>query len=142
MTANKQFADKADALLQAFSAQLAQSPSSHTLLMAAVDFALGPSFEVVVSGHPESTDTMAMLRALRQPYLPNKVVVFRPNEAAPPPITALAPFTENQKPLQGQATAYVCQNYVCNKPTTDVQLMLNSLGVTPAQKTSPVQPAK
>ena len=140
MTANQQFSDKAASLLKAFSAQIAQSPSSHTLLMAAADFALGPSFEVVVSGQAGRADTVTMLQALRQPFLPNKVVVFRPSETVAPAITTLAPFTANQKPLKGQATAYVCQNYVCNKPTTDVQVMLTSLGAAPTQRT-PLAPS-
>jgi uncharacterized protein YyaL (SSP411 family) len=128
MTADTRFADQADALLQAFSAQVAQHPSSHTLFMAAFDFALGPSFEVVISGAPGNPDTVAMLQSLRQRFLPNKVVVFRPSDTPAPAISKLAPFTQHQKPLQGQATAYVCQNFVCNRPTTDPQAMLISLG--------------
>ncbi|MDH3599098.1 MAG: thioredoxin domain-containing protein [Candidatus Tectomicrobia bacterium] len=131
ITADTRFADRADALLRTFSAQVAQAPASHTLFMAAFDFALGPSFEVVISGSPESPDTVAMLQSLRQRFLPNKVVVFRPNDTQAPAISKLAPFTQNQKPLQGKATAYVCQNFVCNMPTTDPQEMLTSLGVVP-----------
>ncbi len=128
MTANTEFADKASALFNAFSSALSQRPSSYTLMMSAMDFALGPSFEVVISGRPGSPDTEAMLSALRQRFLPHKVVVFRPGDTPTPSITAVAPFTQTQKPLQGKATAYVCQNYICNKPTTDPQAMLSALG--------------
>jgi uncharacterized protein YyaL (SSP411 family) len=129
MTATTTFASKAAALLQAFSRQVSQSPASHTLLTSALDFAIGPSFEVVISGMRQAPDTLAMLRALRQPFLPNKVVLFRPDDTPAPPITKLAPYTQSQKPLQGKATAYVCQNYVCNRPTTDPQAMLTALGL-------------
>ena len=131
MTADTTFADKAAALFSAFSGELGGSPSSHTMMISALDFALGPSFEVVISGHPGSPDTEAMLSALRQRFLPHKVVVFRPSDMPAPPIVDLAPFTRTQKPLQGKATAYVCQNYICNRPTTDPQAMLNALGVAP-----------
>jgi hypothetical protein len=127
MTANTNFARKASALLQAFSAQVAQYPSFHTMLMSALDFALGPAFEVVISGTPGSPDTLAMLRALRRPFLPNKVVIFRPGDILTPPIVRLAPYTRFQRPLHGKATAYVCQNYICDKPTTDPQAMLAAL---------------
>ena len=133
MTANTAFADKASALFRAFASEVSQGPSSHTLMMSATDFALGPSFEVVISGQPGSPDTEAMLRALRQRFLPHKVVVFRPGDTPTPPIAAIAPFTQTQKPLQGKATAYVCQNYICNKPTTDPQAMLSALGVSKAR---------
>ena len=128
MTADAALADKAAALFSAFSSELGQSPSSHTMMMSALDFALGPSYEVVISGHPGSPDTEAMLGALRQRFLPHKVVVFRPGDAPAPPIVDLAPFTRTQKPLKGKATAYVCQNYICNRPTTDPQAMLSALG--------------
>ncbi len=141
MTANTMFADRAAALLQAFAAQVARSPSSHTLLMSALDFALGPAFEVVISGHRDRPDTLTMLRALRQPFLPNKVVIFRPGDTPAPPIGELAPFTKTQKPLHGKATAYVCQNFICNRPTTTPQAMLATLGLPPpggkAKSTAP-----
>ena len=69
----------------------------------------------------------------------NKVVVFRPGDAPNPAIGRLAPYTRTQKPLQGKATAYVCQNYVCNAPTTDPQAMLRALGMTTRTATPPVR---
>jgi len=127
MTGEPAFARQADQLLLAFASQATRHPAAHTLFMSAVDFALGPSYEVVISGMPDRPDTRAMLNALRQPFVPNKVVVLRPAEAATPPIVRLAPYTRDQLPLNGQATAYVCQNYVCNAPTTDIQTMLHAL---------------
>ena len=108
-----------------------------TAMLMALDFAEGPSFEVVISGTPDRADTQAMFRALRQAFLPNKVVVFRPGDAPNPAISHLAPYTRTQKPLQGKATAYVCQNYVCNTPTTDPQAMLTALGIPPRLTTPP-----
>lgn len=141
MTANTQWADKAAATLRTFATQVASSPPSHTLLLSALDFALGPSFEVVISGVPDRADTQAMFRALRQAFMPNKVVVFRPGDVPNPAISRLAPYTRTQKPLQGKATAYVCQNYVCNRPTTDPQAMLTALGLT-AEIAAPEVPQK
>jgi len=67
-----------------------------------------------------------MLHALHQTYFPNKVVLLRP-EADDAPIVTIASFTKAQKSLNGKATAYVCQNYACKLPTTDVQEMLSQL---------------
>ena len=138
MTGDTVFARKADASLQAFASQVERNPSAHTHVMSAVDFALGPSYEVVISGTPDRPDTRVMLNALRQPFVPNKVVVFRPADVASPAIAQLAPYTRNQTPLNGQATAYVCQHYVCNAPTTDIQTMLQALSAaTRKQEATP-----
>jgi Highly conserved protein containing a thioredoxin domain len=78
---------------------------------------------VVVVGDSQSEDTRAMLRALRREFLPNKVLLFRPAEKDSD-ITRIAGFTKNQLSLGGKATAYVCLNYICKLPTTDINKML------------------
>ena len=50
-----------------------------SLLLLAVDFMSGPSYEVVVAGKPEAEDTKKMVNALRTRFLPNKVVILRPD---------------------------------------------------------------
>ena len=107
--------------------QIIRAPSSNTQLMSALAFAFGPSFEVVISGDSNKEDTQTMLKALHKNYSPNKVVLFRPADEEQPAIVALAEFTEFQKSIDGKATAYVCQNYACKAPTTDIKEMLESL---------------
>lgn len=102
-------------------------PSGFAAFLIGLDFAVGPTFEVVVVGRPGAADTEAMLGALRSRYLPNKVVILRP-EGDAPAVTRLAPYTATQRALGGEATAYVCRNFVCNRPTTSVEEMLEFLG--------------
>ncbi len=126
MTANSDLEDRAERVVDAFSGRVKQRPSSMTMMMTAVDTMVGPSFEVVISGDPNRKDTRKMLRALWDKYVPRKVVLQRPTGSAPP-ITKLAPYTENQVPIDGQATAYVCQNYACKLPTGSISKMIQLL---------------
>ena len=65
----------------------------HSELIVAQEFALNPNYEVVIVGYPQSEDTMSMLTALRKPFLPQKVVLFRPaHHKAAADITAIASF--------------------------------------------------
>ena len=95
--------------------------------MVAEDFALGASFEVVVVGIQNGKDTKKMIRALRRGFIPNKVVLFRPDDQDTPPIVGIAEFTRYQRSKKGRATAYVCLDYNCKSPTTDVAKMLKLL---------------
>jgi uncharacterized protein YyaL (SSP411 family) len=104
----------------------ARAPAAHTLYLLALDLALGPSFEVVIAGDPAASDTKAMLRAFQARYLPHLVLLQRP-EGDEPAITALAPFTLDQTSRGGKATAYVCRNYACRAPTSDVAQALSFL---------------
>ena len=91
----------------------------------AVDFAANPSYEIVIAGDPAAEDTQRLLRAVQALYLPNKVLLLRPDDASE--IADLAPYTEDQVALEGKATAYVCRNFTCSLPTSDVEKMLSLL---------------
>ena len=128
MTATPDWEVKAALIGRAFSRSVRQSPSAHTQLMVALDFALGPCYEVVLAGNARAEDTRAMAKALRTRFLPNKVVLLNPGERDSPETAQLAAFTGNQPSLGGKATAYVCLNYACKLPTTDINRMLELLG--------------
>jgi hypothetical protein len=128
LTATPDWEEKAAAIGRAFSRSLEQSPSAHTQLMVALDFGLGPCYEVVIAGSAHAEDTRAMLKALRTRFLPNKVVLLNTGQEGSPEISQLAAFTRDQPSIGGKATAYVCLNYSCKLPTTDISKMLELLG--------------
>ncbi|MDH3215655.1 MAG: thioredoxin domain-containing protein [Candidatus Krumholzibacteria bacterium] len=130
LTANPQLEERAAAIGRAFFQQVSEAPSAFTQLLLAVDFAVGPSFEVVIVGKPGAKDTRAMQRALNSVYLPRKVTLYKPSDEKSPEITKLATFTKDHQAIEGKATAYVCRNYACDLPTTDVEQMLRSFGDT------------
>jgi uncharacterized protein YyaL (SSP411 family) len=130
MTANSELEGKAAKIGHAFSGSVKQLPSAHTQLMVALDFGIGPCYEVVIAGNAQAEDTKAMVKALRTRFLPTKVVLLNPSEQKSPKIAQLAEFTKNQSSIGGKATAYVCLNYNCKLPTTDINKMLELLNVT------------
>lgn len=131
ITANSDWERKAEETMTAFGQQIRQAPGSHTHMLAALDFGIGPSFEVVIAGVPGAEDTRAMTRALAEHFVPNKVVVLRPDDEESPRIVDIAEYTRYQNALNGAATAYVCRNYACDAPTTEIAVMLESLNVKP-----------
>ncbi len=99
------------------SSAVAQAPMAHTMLMSALTFSLGPAQEITIVGESGAADTEAMLDVLRARYLPNAVVHLRPPDGDE--VAVLAPYTEAQTMQNGKATAYVCEHYACQSPTTD-----------------------
>lgn len=110
-----------------------ERPDLDALYMAAVQAMtgsggwLGPSQEIVIAGDPKAPDTRAMLRAVHARFLPRAVLALQPADAGSEAIEALIPFIKSQRPLEGKATAYVCENYICNLPTTDLTQLLRLL---------------
>jgi uncharacterized protein YyaL (SSP411 family) len=130
MTGSEDYLKKAEGISRAFSESVNRYPPGHAHLMVALDYALNPSYEVVIVGRPAAKDTRAMLTALRKPFLPRKVVLLRPaGQKAAAEIIRMAPYTEFMVPKNGRATAYVCTNFVCKLPTTDISQMLANLMV-------------
>jgi len=115
MTGRADFADRLDELLKAFGQQIGEAPHAFPLVMQTVDFLNGPSREIVIAGDLADPAVRELIRTVRRPFLPNKVVLFRPNGESPE-ITQLAPFTAAQAALKGKATAYVCENFACKLP--------------------------
>jgi uncharacterized protein YyaL (SSP411 family) len=114
-------------LIRGASRFVESSPLAFTFLLSALDFQIGPSFEVVIAGDPEASDTQQMVRDLQQAFVPNKVVLFRPAGSQRPEIAELAAFTLAQRSVDGRATAYVCRDYACRLPVTDSGEMLELL---------------
>jgi uncharacterized protein YyaL (SSP411 family) len=128
ITANPELEEKAAMLCRAFSGNVKEAPFAHTQYLLAIDFILGPSYEVVIAGNPDAGDIREMQNAIASRFVPNKVVILHPIVAGLSDIEQLAAYTKTQTSVDGKATAYVCQNYVCNQPTTDIQKMLEFLG--------------
>jgi hypothetical protein len=128
MTGKADYLTKAERIIKSFSAEIAQHPAGHCQLMVALEFALNPNYEVVIVGHPQRKDTMSMLAALGKPFLPEKVVLFRPaDHEAAAEITGIASFTLSMTAKNGRATAYVCREFACKLPTTRIDQMLENL---------------
>ena len=130
ITGKTDFLKKAESITKAFSGLIEKYPPGHAYFMMVLEYALNPSYEVVVAGKIGARDTGAMLKALRRPFVPGKIVVFLPaDKTAAAEIIQLAPYTEFMTPHDGKATAYVCTNFICELPTTDVSQMLSNLQV-------------
>jgi len=119
--------DRTREIYRAFRAQADAMPSAFTQFLCGLDFAIGPSSEVIIAGDMDQTDTQAMLAALRRCFVPNKIVIFRPVNKTAPDIETIAPFTQSLLAVNGEATAYVCTNFTCALPTNDPQKMLELL---------------
>ena len=129
ITGRSDLEQKAVGVSRAFARNIGQIPSAYSQLMVALEFLEGPSFEIVIAGKPGAQDTQAMLDAVRRSFLPNRVLLLRPQGAGSGAIAAIAPYTKDMKAEGGRATAYVCRNFACAKPVRTVDEMLGLLKV-------------
>ncbi|MCW3984783.1 MAG: thioredoxin domain-containing protein [Candidatus Bathyarchaeota archaeon] len=116
------FEQYANKMLSAFGEDLKGYPMGHTFMLSGLDFVLGPSQNVVLAGEITEKDTQAMLKALRERYLPNLTV-----RLWTPQVAKSATIGSSYDLIEGKATAYVCVNQTCMTPTNDKKIMLEYL---------------
>jgi uncharacterized protein YyaL (SSP411 family) len=113
--------EKARQIGSAFSDEIMKTPGGYSQLMSSLDFAIGPSFEIVVVGKKDEEDTQNMIRYINSIYLPNKVVILKDLVVKGLLIAELAPFVKDYTQIKNQATVYVCRNHQCQSPVTDIE---------------------
>jgi len=127
LTGNEQFNNKAYELVKAFSPMIEQNPTAYAYFLIGVDLIIGPTYEVIITGNPNKNDTREMLRALHQNYLPRKVVIFHSAENKVQKIDRMINFNLPSEKITEKATVYICKDYICMPPITDIHKMLKLL---------------
>ena len=117
LTGDTSFEEEAAKLLRFFSSTVLGAPHGYSMLLSGLDFAFGPSTEVVVSG-----DAGEVIAQLDQRYLPS-TVVHRYSEE----LEASVGYLEGMKPGD-ETMVYVCTGFVCNLPTGDMEKVWEQLG--------------
>jgi uncharacterized protein len=127
LTGRPELERAAGRVADASAAGVSLAPAAHTQFLCGLDFALGPSREIVVIGAPEDPDTRKLLRPLRESFLPRDSVVICPPDAGSAAIFELVPHARTMTAVGGRPTAYVCSGFHCQSPTTDARVLLASL---------------
>ncbi|MGB7788659.1 thioredoxin domain-containing protein [Methanoregula sp.] len=119
LTGDPGYASLAMALSREAGRIVSRSPSAYTGFLSALDFAVGPTTEIVLAGNPGAEDTEHLVGVLRAGYLPRCTVLFRPVSGDRVVLDRIAPFSSAMIPKDGRAAAYVCSGNTCSPPITE-----------------------
>ena len=119
---NPEFHDKAVETLKLYFHQMERMPTGSGQLLCELAFLLSTPKEIAIVGEKGDTKTEAMLAALHGTYQPNKIVAL--SESAD---GQTLPLLAGKTQVDDTATAYVCENYACQAPTTDVEAFVELL---------------
>ena len=92
-------------------------------MAAALDLQLAKHRQIVIAGAPGAADTGALLRLARRRFLPNAILLLADGAEGQRQLAKWLPVVANMTRKQGKATAYICENYVCNLPTADPRVV-------------------
>lgn len=117
----------ADTQLEAFAGSIERYPAGHSMFLIALDFAYGPTSEIVIAGRKGSDEIAGMIEAVRKGFRPNAITVFVPDGAEGEEVGRLIPLVQDKRAIGGRATAYVCRDFACQSPATDIEELVELL---------------
>ena len=114
-------------LLSKYSNRLNNSGSNYSMMMRAVDFFNGPSFEVLIFGDKENKKTKKIISTINKTKRINKVVI-NINSENRESLSSLMPYIEYfPKHEDDHPIVYICKNYSCELPTSDLAVIIKLL---------------
>jgi uncharacterized protein YyaL (SSP411 family) len=130
LTTDPIWLERAGMLFSAFDPVLRDPRVRVAELLLALDFALEPTREIALvtrSERPRSDAFDALLRPLRDQFVPNRVVVVAREGDDVASRSARLPWLAEKRALGGRPTAYVCIEQVCDFPTSDPERFSSQL---------------
>lgn len=118
LTGEEKYERFAVTVLRLVASQVKRYPNGFGRVLSTLEFYLNPTQEIVILG-----DSGEMKREVWKDYLPNKIVVLAENAEN----VELIPLLDERKLIDGKTTAYVCENFVCQRPVTTVEELKEQL---------------
>jgi hypothetical protein len=113
---------QAELMLGLLQPAMIQAPTGFAQWLCALDFALSKPFEIAIVGDSQSADAQALIDVARSGYRSNQVIAV----GAPDRSSAI-PLLLDRPQIDHQATAYVCQNFACQRPTVEPSVLSEQL---------------
>ena len=115
LRADDSLGERARKTIAAFGTTLTRIPSAMPQMLVALEASLSKPQQIVIAGEGERE----LLREVHRHYLPNKLLLKGGDDF----LAQKLPELREMKSLDGNATAYVCENFTCRAPVTDPEAL-------------------
>ena len=107
--------------LSAFAGTVEKHPSAYSYYLMAAIFALYPTKEIVLVGESKDENIQRMLSLIHRSFLPEAVIIYKDVDSKEQALWDLVPYIKGQDPIEGKATVYICENYSCQAPISNIK---------------------
>ena len=116
------YMEPAESALRAMAPTAAQHPTAFAGWLNAMDFGLGPQLQLAIAGSPHEAGFRQLSLRADSEYLPNLILAGgEPGQTGQPELMA------ERNMRDGLPTAYLCQGFACQLPTTEVDELSRQL---------------
>ncbi|MFS0674110.1 thioredoxin domain-containing protein [Ornithinibacillus sp. 179-J 7C1 HS] len=123
LTGETRYLDKVEEMYATFYEDMNKQASAGVFFLQSILLTENPTKEVVVLGQSEPSKA-EVLNKLQNSFIPDIALLVA---NSPEQLKNVAPFVVDYKIIDGQTTIYVCENFACQQPTTDVDTALANI---------------
>jgi uncharacterized protein YyaL (SSP411 family) len=116
LTGNSEWYKLAEDCIKSFGKTLGSYPAAMPLMLSAMDFHMDKARQIVIAGDRDAADTRELLREVYSRYFPNTLVLLADGGNNQEFLKKYLPFIATVRKIDGQATAYVCEDFTCRMP--------------------------
>ena len=121
--------ERAVKTIEALRFQWTKMPQGLPQLLCAIELVVDAPRTVVLAGDPSTPDFQAMTAVLHEQLGPRRAILCADDGAGQQWLAARRPYLAAMKPVEGRATAYVCENFTCQAPVNspiELRVLLNA----------------
>src|SRR5882724_2918190 len=124
---DKRAAERARKTIDAFAATLSHFPPAMPQMLVALDYSLSKPRQIVIAGKKDAPETEALLNEVHRHFLPKAILLLADGGEGQNYLGGKNEAIRAMTPIDGKPAAYVCENFTCKAPVTDVKALSNLL---------------
>lgn len=124
LTGETHYLDHAEEMYYAFYDDIHRYAAGSPFFLQSLQLMENPTTEVVILGDRKDSELQGFIEKLQNSFLPNKTLLVANHSED---FTRIAPFAKEYKKMGNQATVYICENFACKQPTTNLEQALDEL---------------
>nr|WP_278007885.1 AGE family epimerase/isomerase [Bacillus safensis] len=124
MTGRQDWLKTLEQMFKAFYVDVSSYPSGHTAFMQGLLSQYATKREIIILGKNGDPQKEQLLQALQKRFVPFDIILTAETGEE---LAKLTPFTKDYKTIDGKTTVYICENYSCRQPITDIDEAMEQL---------------
>tara|TARA_B110000208_G_C11799450_1_gene441194 strand:- start:981 stop:3260 length:2280 start_codon:yes stop_codon:yes gene_type:complete len=122
-----QWDEQARRIFDLFSDRIERTPRALPQMMLALDFSLQKPTSILLAGELDAADTKELLAVVNETLRPHSVLLLADGGLGQSYLSQKVEIFKDLRPIDGQATAYICEDFTCKMPTTSAELVREQL---------------
>lgn len=127
MIGSNRYQEMASRSLMCFGEIMENNPQAVPQLLVALDYSLSKPMQIIIGGDLEHPSVLDMVNEIHSRFQPQKVVLFADGSTGQKFLSQYVHFYEDLPADEKDPKVYICQNYACELPISNMQKLKRTL---------------